>query len=302
MASKYEICADEAWTHESMPPNRYWCFLGGLLGLESDVDRLESALRAQLAAAGHRAEVKWGATSPVTLALFCGLIDTFFAHLVNHDLHYRQTFLDRSHVYVPAPGEPQRSGLDVQFMVYYQFFKHHFGLEHLPGATRTDPHQILLRLDNHSSQAHKADLASFVQSLPAQIGRRDLSIYVTFVDSKQFRRLQVCDLAMGAAGSFGNRLHDRRSAGQRGMKPRQKARYELARYIYNHLRALDHATRGSKVFNWFESTSNDGAPANNFQHKIRIWKFVPKNHKIDYGFRNKYVGKQGEYLGSRWQP
>lgn len=42
----HEIYADEAWTHGGLPPNRYWCFFGGIMGLAPDLDRLDTELRA----------------------------------------------------------------------------------------------------------------------------------------------------------------------------------------------------------------------------------------------------------------
>lgn len=302
MGDRFEICADEAWTHGAAIPNRYWCFLGGLFGTESESDALETALRKRLDAASHKAEVKWQGTTPVTLDLYCDLVDLFFDVVCSSALAYRQVFLDRSFVHVPAPGEPKRSSLDVQFLLYYQFIKHHFGLEHLPAASVDEPHEILLRLDNHSSQKHKANLETFVAGLPAQIARPDLRFSTTYVNSNKFRRLQVCDLVMGAAGFDGNKQHLRREPGQRGMTKRQKARHALARHVYDRLRQIDANERGTKVFHWFESTGGSTNTMDRLTNSVRIWKFVPTSHKINHGFRNKHLDRQGRYQGPRWDP
>ena len=299
-ASKFEICADEAWTHSSVPPNRYWCFLGGLFGTESETDAFEARIRMALKQAGYNAEVKWSATTQVTLLLFQSLVDLFFDELRTTGLRYRQIFLDRSYVHVPAPAAPSRSALDAQYLVYYQFIKHHFDLAHLPAVPPGDKNQVLLRLDDHSSQKHKANLTKFAEALPGILARPDIEVAVTYVNSKKFRRLQVCDLLMGAAGWYGNKWHLRREPGQRGMKPRQKARLALAQHVYNHLRGLDRDERGSKAFNWFESTSDRGDPKTRISQSVRIWKFIPANHKIDFGFKNKNLDRQGRYQGPRW--
>jgi hypothetical protein len=252
--------------------------------------------------AGYAAEVKWSGTTPVTLPLYHNLVDEFFDVVCATGLAYRQIFLDRSYVHVGAPDEPVRRPLDVQYLIYYQFIKHHFGLEHLPAATRESPHEILLRLDNHSSQKHKVKLDQFVQGLPDQLARSDLQFRTTYVNSKKFRRLQICDLIMGAAGWYGNRQYKLRAKGQRGMNARQRSKLDLSKYIYNRIRAIDAEERQSKSFNWFESTGNTGNPQDSLTSSVRIWKFKPRNHKIDFGFRNKHLDSQGRYQGPIWNP
>src|SRR5208337_5428505 len=95
--ARYEISADEAWTHTSLPLNRYWCFFGGIFGPEADCDRLETALRAIVAADRLRGEVKWSSVTGRNLASYKRLVDQFFDHLGNYHLTYRQIFLDRAY-------------------------------------------------------------------------------------------------------------------------------------------------------------------------------------------------------------
>ena len=299
MTSIYEICADEAWTHTNKPLNRYWCFFGGLMGSERSADRLETELR-KCIESHHpfRREVKWSRLDSFNSQLYTELVDIFFENLIENDLRYRQFFLDRSYVWKRDTFE-DRSELDVQYRMYYQFLKHHFGLKYLPFLSNSDHYLIHVRLDEHSSQQHKKKLTEFVHDLPRILERSDMEIRVRFVDSKKLRRLQVCDILMGAAGSYGNRLHKRRDEGQRGMKPRQKVRYQLAKHIYDRFREIDARERGSKAFSWFESTGRDGAMENRFRHKLRIWKFIPENHERDLGWKNKNLDSQGRYCGPK---
>jgi len=295
---KYEICADEAWTHNSAPLNRYWCFYGGAFGLESDIDRLETALRLVRTVRGFAGEVKWANLSAENVSYYNDLLDIFFDHLVNHDLHYRQFFISREHVAVPDhEGAAADTLLDVQFKLYYQFLKHSFGLQHLPAATAAEPHQVLLRLDEHSSSKHKTRLKNFVEGLHGHLTptRDDLSIRVTYVQSQSLMRLQLCDLLMGAAGSYGNRKHEFRALGQRGMKPMQRLRFELATRIYKDLRGISCSERGTGAFNWFESTGRS-SPSANLTDKVRIWKFLPTRYQLDKGWQNDNLGRGGVYV------
>lgn len=136
-----------------------------------------------------------------------------------------------------------------------------------------------------------------VERLPDTLTVPSLFTKARFVNSKHLLRLQLCDLLMGAAGSHGNRMHLRRLPGKRGMTQKQKWRHEMAKYIYNHLRSLDATERGSKAFSWFESTGHDGEIENRLKHKLRIWKFIPKNFQRNAGWENDNLDPQGRYLG-----
>jgi hypothetical protein len=297
MPTIYEICGDEAWTHTNPPLNRYWCFFGGLLATESDADRLETALRACKARRNYKPEVKWGNVTPPCLSTYKELVDIFFDHLLRYELRYRQIFLDRSFVHVPTDDEPARTTLDVQFLICYQFLKHSFGILHLPRASNGFD-KLFIRLDTHSSQKHLKELQGFTENLPVQLGRTDIDIQLAHVCSHHLVRIGLCDVLLGAAGSYGNRMQDRRQPGQRGMTDRMKCRIEMAKFIYNHLRNVNKINRGKDAFNWFESTGQDGHKENRLHHKARIWKFQPRNFRIDKGWHNDHLDKMGLYQGA----
>jgi hypothetical protein len=203
-------------------------------------------------------------------------------------------FLDRTLVRVNERGVvEQMADLDLQFRIYYQFLKHAFGMSSLPQPAAGKPHRILVRLDDHSSQKHKTALASFVEKLSSKTH----TIQVTFRNSASSCRLQICDLLIGAAGSYGNKMHLRREPGRSGMSSNQKARRELAKYIYDRLRAIDAAERGTAAFNWFETTGRGGDADNVYRHKLRIWKFKPTKFHVDKGWQNDHLDKQGRYQG-----
>lgn len=290
----YELCADEAWTHGSTPPNRYWCFFGGVFGLEADLGRLESALLRVRGTVKRPMEVKWSNVSKQSLPLYCELVDEFFRMLKELPIHYRQIFLDRANVVTAVGGTLQPSDLDTQFKICYQFLKHAFGLRYLPSA-QDGCDQIFIRLDNHSSQEHTGLLKQFAQELPRYLNRPDLVVDVSFVNSKKHLRMQLCDVLMGAAGSHGNKMHLRRQEGQRGMSEKQKVRQQLALHVYHTMRRFDAETRGSSAFNWFETTGHSGDLANRLNHKLRIWKFKPTAYQRDRGWENDHLDKQGRY-------
>ncbi len=297
MATTYEIYADEAWTHGGEPPNRYWRIYGGIFGVQSNLDRLDTRLRSVIAAYGVRGEVKWGKLNAINYDCYVHLANLIFDEIEEGNVKYRQMFLDRSYVWVPKRGDPEETELTIQFKLYYQFLKHAFGLQYVPRDPNDDQIDLYVRLDSHTSQRHTDQLRSFAGAFPRILNRRDFSVRVTFHNSSKVPRLQICDLLMGAAGSYGNRMHKKRRAGQRGMTQKQQLRLNFCKHIYQRLRQIDAAERGSKAFNWFETTGLDGTVENLFHHKVRIWKFIPKRHVRDKGWQNDHLDKQGYYQG-----
>ena len=297
MPTVYEIYADEAWTHGGEPPNRYWCFYGGILGEQSASDRLDTEIRDILRNRNVRGEVKWSKLSAQNIDCYKELIDCLFRHIRSGNIKYRQMFLDRSYVPLPRREGEDDSDLTIQFKLYYQFLKHSFGLQHLPVSATREPIDLLIRLDSHSSQGHKDSLESFALQIPRLVERSDLRIQLTFHNSARIPRMQICDLLMGAAGSHGNKMQLRREGGRRGMSSKQKLRVDLCGHIYNGLRQIDHETRGSNAFNWFESTGLGDSPANAFNHPVQIWKFKPHRHRRDAGWFNSNLDRYGNYVG-----
>lgn len=294
---RYELFADEAWTHTTPPLNRYWCFFGGFLASEAVASSLSAAIRTLKTDAGVAKEVGWKNLATHNLDLYKSIVDTVCHTLDAGEIVFRQQFLDRRFVYEPpdgikAPGHP----LDVQFKLYYQFIKHMFAGQYLPVDS-----ELTIRLDTHSSQRHKDDLASFICLLPKLWARPDLVIRVKYHRSAKIPLIQAADLLMGAAGSYGNKKHQLRD-GRRGMSPKQKLRLEMAKYIYNALRRLDAAHRGTKAFSWFESTGGGWDPIRSRSHPIRIWKFKPSRYRLDDGWTNKNLDKEGRYVSPEMQP
>lgn len=290
---RYEIYADEAWTHGNLPLKRYWCFYGGVFGPAPELDKLDTRLRAVKARHCITGEIKWNKITSSLLPCYMDFVDCLLDSVEAGDIRFRQMFCDRAFVRVPDAGELPASDLDIQFKLCYQFLKHCFGLRYMPSGLTNE---VLVRLDTHSSQKHKDRLEDFARGIPAQMGRSDFTVRVTFDDSRDVPRIQVADLMIGASGSYGNNMHEMRAVGKRGMNDKQRARLALCKHIYNRIREIDAKSRGKLAFNWFESTGFDGDPANMFHHKLRIWKFIPKRFRTDEGWQNKNLDKHGQYI------
>ncbi|AVF46216.1 DUF3800 domain-containing protein [Acinetobacter nosocomialis] len=288
--AKYQVFADESWTHSSPPLNRYHCFFGGIFGLEQDIDRLDYELRQIAKKHCINTEIKWAKISPTYLNCYKELVDCLAKHILSGKIKYRQMFKDRSYHFDNQQGF---SELDMQFRLYYQFLKNSFGFKYLPILKNNEKHHILLRLDGHSSQKHKENLAEFITKVPQYFQRTDIEIQVSYIDSSKFIRLQICDLLMGAAGYKGNKVFARRQPKQRGMTKKQKLKLELANYIYNVFKDINFRDRGAKALSWFESTGFNGSKENMYHHKFRVWKFIPSVYTKNKGWENDNLTKEG---------
>ncbi len=281
---KYIIYADEAWTHDF--PKRYHNFFGGFLAEETVFLLLEKEIRNILKSYNYRWEIKWSKISIRNKDLYHAILSCIFLFLESNPIVYRQMFRDKRDVYL---GD--ESSIEGQFKLFYQFIKYSFGLEFVENNS-----SIQIIIDEHSSVSHKLKMQQFCKELPIYLNRIDLTIEIKFVNSRASRSLQCCDLLMGSAGYYGNKMYKDRQAGQSRISKIQKTRKELSKFVYDELRRIDAIFRGSKAFNWFETTSTHGNKSNRFCYKIAIWKFVPNNSVKDKRWENDGLSKNGETI------
>lgn len=298
--SKYIIYADEAWTHSSQPLNRYHNFFGGIFGEEKYIDRLNSDLqKIRFKYQCPQLEIKWSNLDEKNVEMYREMVACLASHIMSGRIRYRQMFKDRSYHYV---GNAAGSELDIQFKQYYQFLKHAFGFKYLSDAPTGQKHQIVLRLDTHSSQRHKTELSKLISDLPNIIERYDISLTVTYINSASSLCLQICDVLMGAAGYHGNQMNKRKVNGRKKITKKQKLKGDMCKFVYHTLRTIHNQDRGAKAFSWFESTRFDDNPANMFKHKIRIWKFIAFPYKKNKGWENSHLDKHGLFVADDFDP
>lgn len=265
---KYIIYADEAWT-QSVPLYRYHCIFGGLISTENNFKNLEQQIKKLKKLHNYSKEIKWSNISIKNIKFYNDLIKIIEDFIsATAETKYRQMFMDRAYRYTGASC----SEIETQFKSYYQFLKHCFGFEHAPKNT-----YITLKLDTHSSHYHRDQLTEYLRNLMFP----NATIKVEFIDSKRSCALQVCDLLMGAAGYHGNRISWDLIAGRRTRTKNQLMKARFSKSIYELLKKIDATHRGSKAFNWFETTGTNGVSINRYDHKLRIWKFIPKHNIYD---------------------
>ena len=270
---KYIIYADEAWTH-SQPLYRYHCFFGGFLSTNDEFLILENRIKILKKTYKYHKEIKWNNISKRDIDFYNQVLNEVDIFLRKSDhTKYRQFFMDRSRVYTGIPS----TLLETQFKVYYQFLKHSFGFQYIE-----QPTEILIRLDSHSSHTHKANIISFIRELSFQ----NIHINIEFIDSRKSIPLQLCDLLMGAAGYYGNKVDWDLLPNKKRRSPNQMMKHLFGKKVFNLFRNINQHYRHAQAFNWFETTGNDGDPKNRFHHKLRIWKFEPRECILDKRWEN----------------
>ena len=276
----YIIYADEAWT-QSHPLYRYHCFFGGILSSKDEFERLDLEVRNLKKEFNYKREIKWSNISIKNIDFYeklLVLIEQFICEC--DETKYRQMFMDRAFRY----NGKSVSELDSQFKIYYQFLKHCFGFDYV-----NENRKFIFKLDEHSSYNHKIKLKNFIEN----INIKNVEIKVEFVNSKKSIPLQICDLLMGAAGYYGNKVDWDLLPGKKRRTKHQIMKSNFGKSIYNLLRRIDARYRGSKAFNWFESTGSDGDRSNRYHHKMRIWKFIPNNYELDTSWQDDAFRSNG---------
>jgi len=274
---QYQILADEGWTHLDTPPNRYHHFFVSLFAPSDTISLLEQKLKIcnKNFEHPHKNEIKWSRLNARYFSDYKKLIDIFFDFWMQHDeLKYRQMFLDRKYEYI---GEGNSK--DILFMIYYQFLKHSFGFDSEYFKT-LNIDSLLFKLDDYPDKKRKQTLIDYVQSL-----YNSFNVKINFIDSKTSYIHQIVDILMGASGYYGNFKCCKKDE----IKPQDICKLKLAKHIQKKLDEIQAKDRNTKVFHWFENTGNVKHYSYNNRHlyKIVIWKFIPKEHKLDFSWENK---------------
>jgi hypothetical protein len=165
------------------------------------------------------------------------------------------------------------------FLLYYQFLKHAFGLQHSVPEGSTASAQILL--DDVPANAEKFEqFKQYLSSLSTfpKWSRAGFSIAyedITDVDSKKHNIMQALDVVLGSMQSRLNEKHTKPVPPAKRRSKRAKAKEKVYKAIKDRVFAL------YPNFNVGVSTATLEGPHMRFEHPYRHWLFVPSNAEID---------------------
>lgn len=176
-------------------------------------------------------------------------------------------------------AEPRLKGLTKQqrddsfFLLYYQFFKHAFGLQY---SNETDrPVYVRIFFDQFPDTKEKVSIfKDYIHRLQYQTAFLQAKLKIRKEDivevtSHDHVVLQCADIVTGAMYFRLNNLHRAKTEGQRVRGKRTRAKEQL----YNHINA-----RIRDIYPHFNigiSTGFKGDARNKWNHPYRHWRFMP---------------------------
>jgi hypothetical protein len=270
MSREYIIYSDE-----STQTGRYYThFYGGALIRSEDLDYVREHLQSQANRLGLGAEIKWRKVSEGYLDRYKAMMDAFF-DLVTCDLvKIRVMFTRVGSLPPPTPYHREHR----YHLLYYQFFKHAFGLRHC----NPDPGEMGLRLyvdrlpDSPQKNAlFKSHLLTLQDCREFRAARIVIpQDQVAEVDSHEHLPLQCVDVVLGAMQFRLNQSHrEQDEYGQRGKKTIAKEQ------LYEHICA-----RIREIHPWFvahQTTGRAGGKRDGWLHPYRHWCFEPRHRRVE---------------------
>lgn len=249
-------------------------FYGGLLVESHHLLEVEARITAARRAAGLDAEVKWQKISEAYASRYMALMDEVFNLASEGKLKLRVMF--SQNINAPPRLTPQQRE-DGFFLLYYQFIKWTFGLQH--AGQRDAPTRVRLMFDKLPDSREKAQrFKGYLSGLGKSPDFRRAGIQIDMeaiseVDSKHHILLQCVDVVLGSMQFRLNRKHEDKPEGSRVRGKRTIAK-EL---VYNHINRRIRELRPN--FNIGVSTSDDGDTSNRWAHPYRHWLFKPNAQK-----------------------
>lgn len=220
-------------------------------------------------------EVKWTKVTEQYLDRYVGLMDVFFDLIREDKIKMRVMFQQNEF------SDPRLRGLTKEqrersfFLLYYQFFKHAFGLQH--SNSSLEPIFVRIFFDQFPDTKEKVDsFKEYIHRLQYQPAFQEANLRIRYEDivevtSHNHVVLQCADIVTGSMFFRLNELHKVIPEGQRVRGKRTRAKEKL----YNHINARIRDIYPN--FNIGISTGFKNDVKNLWNHPYRHWCFLP-NH------------------------
>ena len=265
------------YTDESDRDGKYYSnFYGGLVVRSTDLNDIIKKLEEIKRSQNLLNEVKWQKVTENYLEKYKVLISQFFDFVAADKIKVRIMFTQNRFIPIGLTSEQKQN----QFhLLYYQFFKHAFGLPYAnDGQTRL---KVRVNLDQLPTNAEQnAAFKSFILRLNHNPQFRKANVefsdqQIAEVSSDDHVLMQCLDVVLGAMCFRLNNKHLEKPVGQQRRGKRTVAKENLYIFIAARIRAI------YPGFNIGESTGTSGQLANRWNHPYRHWKFVPHEYEVD---------------------
>lgn len=260
---------------ESINKGKYFSdFYGGAFIRSTDLIPVTSSLNAKKQELNFKGEIKWTKVSSNYLEKYKTIITHLFRFIKEDKIKLRIMFRQTAEVPLNLTKEHYEDGYQ---LLYYQFLKHAFGLEHSGIGS-----EIKMRLYFDRLPLNKIKKEAFLNNIFAlqslqkfthakiKIRRSD----ITEINSHDHVLLQCMDIVLGAMAFRLNDLHKEKPEGSRFRGKKTIAKEKLYKHILSCIREI------YPNFNIGITTSR--MPRERIWNlSYRHWKFRPKEFKVD---------------------
>lgn len=248
----------------------YSNFYGGVIVGSSQYQKITKRLNDKKAELNLYQEVKWEKVTEQYLAKYTELIKVFFEEVSRNNIRVRIMFRQNAHL----PRGLSREQVDWEYyLLYYQFVKHGFGLEHISENIR-----LRLYFDTFPDTAEKSEqFKGFLLGLTKTKKWQTIDIKredITEVHSHDHVLLQCLDIVLG---SMSFRLNDKHKEIPKGARKRGKrtiAKEKLYKIILSEIHKI------RPRFNIGISTRVEEI-SDRWNFPYMHWAFVPKEEIFD---------------------
>ncbi|MEA5405091.1 DUF3800 domain-containing protein [Arcicella sp. DC2W] len=267
------------WCDESVKKGQYFSnFYGGVLVKSKDLKYVQKKLTEVRVAQGLLNEIKWQKVTEHYVDKYINAIDVFFDLMEQGKVKMRVMFTQNSNKPLNLSNQHLE---DEYFILYYQFFKHAFGLINSNDNESGKPVYIRAYFDTLPDKIEKNNrFKEFIKGLEREQNfqlskikfRKDA---IAEVRSHEHVLLQFMDVVLGAMAFRLNDLHKEIPEGKKRRGKRTKAKEKLYKHILTRIRKIH------KGFNIGKSTGKKVGMESLWLDAYRHWNFIPKEHEVD---------------------
>ncbi len=264
------------YTDESVKRGKFYSnFYGGALVRSSQLESVQNALNHKKRELHFYNELKWQRVTENYLSKYISIIDLFFDFIANDQIKIRIMCTQNANV----PTNLNSYQLEHTYhLLYYQLFKHAFGLRY---ANSGDfPIYLRIYLDQMpDTKAKNAQFKAHLIGLEKSIDFKDAKIrlredQIAEVNSENHVILQCLDIILGAMQFRLNDMHKAKPKGGNRRGKRTIAKEKLYKHILARIREI------YPNFNIGISTGTHEV-SDKWAHPYRHWIFIPKEFKRD---------------------
>lgn len=264
------------WCDESVKKGKYYSnFYGGVLVKAKDSKHVNDSLQQVCDKLFLKDELKWVKVSTAYLEKYKTLTDEFFRLMKAGKVKVRIMFTQNAEKPLGLTTEHLKNEY---FILYYQFFKHAFGLPY----SNPDLKPVFIRAYFDylpDTLEMRQQFKEYIKGLQSQRMFQLAHIKfrkddITEVDSKKHLLLQCLDIVLGSMAFRLNDMHKEKPEGQHRRGKKTIAKEKLYKHINKHIREL------RPGFNIGISTGIN-LETDKWEHAYRHWKFSSVHVEID---------------------